>query len=96
MMERRPTGRPRMRKPPTPPEPSIIRSTLRALLNPRRLIPIVLLSASLVVAQGSYSADPFAIPLGIAMCVAFVDRRAGVVAGVVPRPLRLPPRRHPR
>ena len=61
-----------MRKPPSPPEPSIIRSTLRALLNPRRLIPIVLLSASLVVAQGSYSADPFAIPLGIAMCVAFV------------------------
>jgi hypothetical protein len=61
-----------MRKPPSPPEPSIIRSTLRALLNPRRLIPIVLLSASLVVAQGSYSADPFAIPLGIAKCVAFV------------------------
>ena len=53
-----------MRKPPSPPEPSIIRSTLRALLNPRRLIPIVLLSASLVVAQGSYSADLFAIPLG--------------------------------
>ena len=58
-----------MRKPRAPPEPSIIRSTLRALLHPRRLIPIVLLSASLVVAQGSYSRDPFAIPLGIAMCV---------------------------
>src|SRR3954447_13066687 len=55
-----------------PPEPSIIRSTLRALLHPRRLIPIVLLSSSLVVAQGNYSRDPFAIPLGIAMCVAFV------------------------
>jgi len=56
-----------------PPEPSIIRSTLRALLHPRRLIPIVLLSSSLVVAQGNYSSrDPFAIPLGIAMCVAFV------------------------
>jgi two-component sensor histidine kinase len=62
-----------MRKPPSsPPEPSIIRSTLRALLHPRRLIPIVLLSSSLVVAQGNYSRDPFAIPLGIAMCVAFV------------------------
>ena len=55
-----------------PPEPSIIRSTMRALLHPRRLIPIVLLSSSLVVAQGNYSRDPFAIPLGIAMCVAFV------------------------
>jgi two-component system, LytTR family, sensor histidine kinase AlgZ len=57
--------------PPNPPEPSIIRSTLRALLAPRRLIPIVLLSSSLVAAQGSYSRDPFAIPLGIAMCIAF-------------------------
>ena len=59
-------------RPPSPPEPSIIRSTLRALLHPRRLVPIVLLSASLVVAQGNYSRDPLAIPLGIAMCVAFV------------------------
>jgi two-component system sensor histidine kinase AlgZ len=31
----------------------------------------VLLSASLVAAQGSYSRDRFAIPLGIAMCIAF-------------------------
>jgi hypothetical protein len=53
-------------------EPSIIRSTLKALLHPRRLIPIVLVSASLVVAQANYSYDPLAIPLGIAMCVAFV------------------------
>ena len=61
-----------MRKPPSPPEPSIIRSTLRALLHPRRLIPIVLLSSSLVAAQANYSRDPFAIPLGILMCVVFV------------------------
>jgi two-component system sensor histidine kinase AlgZ len=61
-----------MKKSGPPPEPSIIRSTMRALLQPRRLIPIVLLSSSLVVAQGNYSRDPFAIPLGIAMCVAFV------------------------
>ena len=54
------------------PEPSIIRSTLRALLHPRRLIPLLLVSASLVVAQANYSYDPLAIPLGIAMCVAFV------------------------
>ena len=55
-----------------PAEPSIIRSTLRALLHPRRLVPIVLLSASLVAAQANYSHDPLAIPLGIAMCFAFV------------------------
>jgi hypothetical protein len=61
-----------LRKPPSPPEPSIIRSTLRALLHPRRLIPIVLLSSSLVAAQANYSRDPFAIPLGILMCVVFV------------------------
>ena len=60
------------KRPVSPLEPSIIRSTLRALLHPRRLIPIVLLSSSLVVAQANYSHDPLAIPLGIAMCVAFV------------------------
>jgi signal transduction histidine kinase len=60
------------RQPPSPPEPSIIRSTLRSLLNPRRLIPILLVSAPLVAAQGNYSRDRFAIPLGIAMCIAFV------------------------
>ena len=62
-----------MRTTPSPPEPSIIRSTLRALLNPRRLIPIVLLSGALVAAQASYGGgDPFAVPLGLAMCIAFV------------------------
>jgi two-component system, LytTR family, sensor histidine kinase AlgZ len=55
-----------------PPEPSIIRSTLRALLQPRRLIPVVLVSASLVAAQKSFSRDPFAVPLGILMCLTFV------------------------
>jgi len=54
------------------PEPSIIRSTLRALLKTRRLIPILLVSASLVAAQGNYSRDPLAIPLGIVMCALFV------------------------
>ena len=54
------------------PEGSIIRSTLRALLQPRRLLPILLVSVSLVVAQASFSRDPFAVPLGIVMCVLFV------------------------
>ena len=92
MMDGRP---PLMRKPPSPPEPSIIRSTLRALLNPRRLIPIVLVSASLVVAQGSYSARPVRDPAGHRDVRRVRHRRAGVVARVVPRPRRLPPRRHP-
>jgi two-component system, LytTR family, sensor histidine kinase AlgZ len=61
-----------MQRPPMTPEPSIIRSTLRALLHPRRLVPVVLVSASLVAAQGNYSRDPFAVPLGIAMCGLFV------------------------
>ena len=55
-----------------PPEPSIVRSTLRALLEPRRLVPILLVSASLVAAQKSLSRDPLAVPLGIVMCAAFV------------------------
>src|SRR5262245_55118359 len=60
------------RPPATDAEPSIIRATLRALLQPRRLLPIAVVSAGLVVAQGSYSRDPLAIPLGIAMCGASV------------------------
>jgi len=54
------------------PEPSIIRSTLRALLHPRRLVPVLLVSATLVAAQRSYSRDPLAIPLAILMCLSFV------------------------
>lgn len=54
------------------PEPSIIRATLRALLQPRRLAAILVVSTALVAAQGSFSADPLAIPLGILMCLLFV------------------------
>jgi hypothetical protein len=54
------------------PEPSIIRSTLRALLHPRRLVPVLLVSATLVAAQRNYSRDPLAIPLAILMCLTFV------------------------
>jgi two-component system, LytTR family, sensor histidine kinase AlgZ len=54
------------------PETSIIRSTLRALLEPRRLLPILLVCVSLVVAQGSFSSDPLAVPLGVLMCALFV------------------------
>ena len=54
------------------PEPSIIRATLRALVQPRRLAGIVLVSAALVVAQASFSADPLAVPLGVLLCLLFV------------------------
>ncbi len=54
------------------PQGSIVRRTLRALCEPKRLLPIVLVSAALVAAQGSYSRDPLAVPLGIALCLAFV------------------------
>lgn len=53
-------------------EPSLVRSTTRSLLEPKRLIPILAVCAPLVAAQGSYSVDPLAIPLGVAMCLAFV------------------------
>jgi hypothetical protein len=54
------------------PEPSIIRATLRALLQPRRLAAILVVSTALVIAQGSFSRDPLAVPLGIVMCLLFV------------------------
>jgi len=53
-------------------EASIVRSTVRALLEPRRLIPVTIVCAPLVFAQGSYSRDPLAIPLGVTMCLFFV------------------------
>jgi hypothetical protein len=54
------------------PEPSIIRVTLRALLRTRRLAALLLVSAALVGAQASFSADPLAVPLGVVMCLLFV------------------------
>jgi hypothetical protein len=54
------------------PEPSIVRATLRALLKTRRLVALLLVSAALVGAQASYSADPLAVPLGVLMCLLFV------------------------
>lgn len=50
-----------------------VRDTVRALLAPRRLVPIALVSAGMVALQGRYSHDPLAVPLAVAMCVAFVS-----------------------
>jgi two-component system, LytTR family, sensor histidine kinase AlgZ len=50
----------------------VVRDTLEALALPRRLVPILLVCAPLVAAQGSFSADPLAVPLAVLTCVAFV------------------------
>jgi signal transduction histidine kinase len=50
----------------------LFRETVAALAQPRRLLPILLVCVPLVVAQGSLSRDPLAVPLGILTCVAFV------------------------
>ncbi|HET6583120.1 MAG TPA: histidine kinase [Nannocystaceae bacterium] len=54
------------------PAPSLLRSTLRALLVPRRLVPIVVIAVPLVIVQHRYSAEPMAGPVGAAMCIAFL------------------------
>jgi hypothetical protein len=51
---------------------STLRPTLRALLDPRRLAPILLVSLPLVFAQRSYSRDPRAAWVGVLMVVGFV------------------------
>ena len=53
-------------------ENSVVRATLLALLTPRRLIPILVVCAPLVAAQSRFSSDPLAIPIAVAMCLAFV------------------------
>jgi two-component system sensor histidine kinase AlgZ len=51
---------------------SIVRKTLLALLEPRRSLPIVLMSIPLIFAQRSYSRAPEAGAVGLALCAAFV------------------------
>jgi two-component system sensor histidine kinase AlgZ len=53
-------------------EPSIIRSTMRALLVPRRLLPILLVCAPMILIQWRYGRDAMSAPIGVAMCVTFV------------------------
>jgi signal transduction histidine kinase len=54
------------------PQPATVRDTLRALAAPRRLVPILVVSASLVYAQAHYSPGRLAIPVAVLTCVAFV------------------------
>jgi hypothetical protein len=52
--------------------PAVFASTWRALVEPRRLAAILVVCVPMVVAQGTFSRDPLAAPLGIALCVTFV------------------------
>ncbi len=54
------------------PEGSIVRATWRALLSPRRLIPVLVVCAPLVYAQWRWSTDELAVPIGVLLCLAFV------------------------
>jgi hypothetical protein len=53
-------------------EGSIVRATLRALVTPRRLLPILLVSAPLVYAQVRFSHQRSAVLLGLLLCLLFV------------------------
>lgn len=53
------------------PPRSLLRSTLLALLAPRRLVPILLVATPMVMAQVRFSIDPLAGPLAILMCLVF-------------------------
>jgi two-component system sensor histidine kinase AlgZ len=50
----------------------VVRETLRGLAQPRRLVPIALVSASLIFAQGSFSPMRLAVPVAVLTCVVFV------------------------
>lgn len=54
------------------PEEPLVRPTLRALAAPRRLLPILALSTTLVLAQRAYSREPRAALVGVSLCLAFV------------------------
>lgn len=53
------------------PPQSLLRSTLRALLAPRRLVPILLVAIPLVLAEVRLSDEPLALPVASLMCVVF-------------------------
>jgi hypothetical protein len=51
---------------------SIVATTLRALVAPRRALPILLVCAPIILLQWRLSDDPRAAPLGVALCASFV------------------------
>jgi sensor histidine kinase YesM len=56
---------------PTWPNARLFAGTLRALLVPRRLVPLLLIATPLLVAQVALSPEPLAGPIGLALCASF-------------------------
>ena len=59
-------------KAPAPPREGVVRSTVRALLVPRRAIPIALVVVPLTIIQDAYSREAFAVPIALLMCGSFL------------------------
>ncbi|MBX3193415.1 MAG: histidine kinase [Labilithrix sp.] len=55
-----------------PDDEGVLRSTVRALLAPRRAIPISLVVVPLTIIQDAYSRDPIAVPLALLLCGSFL------------------------
>jgi two-component system sensor histidine kinase AlgZ len=54
------------------PAGGILRSTVRALLVPRRAIPIALVVVPMTIIQDAYSRDPAAVPIALLLCGSFL------------------------
>jgi signal transduction histidine kinase len=54
------------------PKGGILRSTVRALLVPRRAIPIALVVVPMTIIQDAYSRDPGAVPIALLLCGSFL------------------------
>lgn len=54
------------------PKGEILRSTVRALLVPRRAIPIALVVVPMTIIQDAYSRDPGAVPIALLLCGSFL------------------------
>ena len=66
-------------------EGSIVRATLWALREPRRLVAILGVCLPMVIAQGGYTNERFAVPLGIVMCLCCVRNIVCVCVSVLTR-----------
>lgn len=54
------------------PEGSVVRSTWWALLQPRRLLPILTVSATLLIAQSRWSVERWGLSIGVLLCLSFI------------------------
>jgi hypothetical protein len=62
----------------------IVRSTLRALLVPRRAIPISLVVVPLTIIQDAYSREALAVPIALVMCASFLVVGPSLWRGLFP------------